>query len=102
MMNQSYSSSDSGEYDNYQIPKPDSSMLPEERNNQKKRQKKCGVACEEGGGMTKIPELWVLRHFDWYTHDAKNGYQPTALAPQEAVEALRNINQENIRIYGKL
>ena len=52
--------------------------------------------------MTRIKELWVLPHFDWYTHDAQKGYQPTEKAPKEAVEALRKLNEHNLKYYGKL
>ena len=52
--------------------------------------------------MTNIKALWVLEHFDWYTHDAKKGYQPTEKATPEAVEALKELNNENLRLHGML
>lgn len=52
--------------------------------------------------MTKIEALWVLEHFDWYTYDKHNGYQPTDKATPEAIEALKELNKENLRRYGKL
>ena len=52
--------------------------------------------------MTKLEAVWVLEHFEWYTHDKDNGYQPTEKAPPEAIEALKEINEYNLRKYGKL
>lgn len=52
--------------------------------------------------MTHLKERWVLSHFDYYTHDKKNGYQPTSKATPEAIEALKKLNEHNLKKYGKL
>ena len=52
--------------------------------------------------MTLIKDTWVLRHFDWYTYDKEHGYQPTKAAPPEAIEALKNLNEYNLRKHGTL
>ena len=52
--------------------------------------------------MTLIKDTWVLQHFDWYTHDPEKGLQPTEKAPPEAVEALKNLNEHNLKYYGAL
>lgn len=33
-------------------------------------------------------------HFDWFTVDPKKGYIPTDKAPKEAVEAMKEYNEE--------
>ena len=52
--------------------------------------------------MTYVKEMWVLGHFDWYTHEKGVGYQPTEKAPPEAVEALKKLNEYNLKKYGSL
>ena len=52
--------------------------------------------------MTYIKEMWVLKYFEMYTHSPEKGYQPTDKATPEAVEALKKLNEYNLKKYGKL
>lgn len=52
--------------------------------------------------MTYVEEMWVLSHFDYYTYDKENGYLPTDKATPEAREALKKINEYNLRRHGSL
>ena len=40
-----------------------------------------------------IKDAWFIGHLDWYTLDEEEGYVPTELAPPEAVEAMKRLNE---------
>ncbi len=52
--------------------------------------------------MTYLKEVWVLSNIDMYTYTKEAGYQPTEKATPEAIEALKKINEYNLKKYGKL
>ncbi len=52
--------------------------------------------------MTYLEEFWVLSHLEMYTHTPDKGYQPTEKATPEAIEALKKLNEYNLKKYGTL
>ena len=52
--------------------------------------------------MTYLKDFWVLKHFEMYTHTKDKGYQPTEEATPEAIDALKKLNEYNLRKYGMM